>query len=191
MSALAAALLATGLKLVASHSVYPEGAPPGFSGGFKEDSCHACHFHQDLNAPSGGVSVDGVPARYEPRTRYTLTITLSRADMKLAGFQLSARFKNDGAQAGTLAPAAVDNARVTIAKDGSVQYANQNKEGATLTRDGFAQWIIEWTAPDSGGPVSIDVAANAADGNGSADGDFVDTATVESAQIAPAARRLR
>ena len=38
----------------------------------------------------------------------------------------------------------------------------------------------------SGGVVSINVAANAADGNGSADGDFIYTMTVEAPPAAPA-----
>ena len=46
---LAAAVVATTVRLVASHA-YAEGAPPGFSGGFKEDSCHACHFHAEPNS---------------------------------------------------------------------------------------------------------------------------------------------
>jgi hypothetical protein len=39
---------------------------------------------------------------------------------------------------------------------------------------------VPWTAPNGGGPVIFHAAANAADGNGSADGDFVYTATGES-----------
>ena len=49
---LAAAVVATTVRLVASHA-YAEGAPPGFSGGFKEDSCHACHFHAEPNSGAG------------------------------------------------------------------------------------------------------------------------------------------
>ena len=52
----------------------------------------------------GRVTIEGVPATFAPGERYTLTITLTRAGMKLAGFQLAARFKDSGAQAGTLAP---------------------------------------------------------------------------------------
>jgi hypothetical protein len=53
---------------------------------------------------AGPVSIEGVPGTFAPGQRYTLTITLQRTGMKLAGFQLAARFKDDGAQAGTLAP---------------------------------------------------------------------------------------
>ncbi len=185
----AAALLATGMKLVASHAAYPDGAPPGFSGGFKEDSCHACHVHQDLHAPGGRVSIADVPPQFQPGKSYTLTISLTRDGMKLAGFQLAARFKDGGAQAGTLAPGQQDAERVAIGKDGSTQYAGQKKAGSTLTESGAAKWTVEWTAPATGGLVVFHVAANAADGNGSADGDFVYTATTESTPAAAIDRR--
>jgi len=176
---LAAAVLATTMRLVASHA-YAEGAPPGFSGGFKEESCHACHFHAEPNAAPGRVTIDGVPATFAPGEGYPLTITLRRAGTKLAGFQLAARFKDSGTQAGTLAPGAGEGERVGVVSQGGVQYAGQKKPGASVGDPDVARWTIEWVAPDRGGPVVFHVAANAADGNESADGDFVYTATAES-----------
>ena len=176
---LAAAVLVSTMRLVASHG-YAEGAPPGFSGGFKEDSCHACHFHEDVNAAPGSVTVDGVPASYVPGQRYTLTVTLTRADMKRAGFQLTARTQDGGAQAGALAAGAADTARVKVESQGGVQYAGQSLAGAAV-EDGVARWTVEWTAPAGGSAaVVFHVSANAADGNESADGDFVYTASAES-----------
>jgi hypothetical protein len=172
-------VLATTMRLVASHS-YAEGAPPGFSGGFKEQSCHACHFDAEPNTGPGRVVIDGAPAQFTPGERYTLTITLTRADMKRAGFQLAARFKDTGAQAGTLAPAATENERVGIETNASVQYANQKAAGA-VAGTGESRWTVEWTAPKTGGAVVFHVAANAANGNESADGDLVFTVSAESA----------
>jgi len=179
VSTVAAALLATSMKLVASHAAYPGGAPPGFSGGFKEESCHACHFHQPLNAAPGKITIDGVPARYAPGARYVITVTLTRSDMKRAGFQLAARFKDGGGQAGSLAPGNSDVSRVSIGRDGTVQYANQNGAGSVVAEPGIARWTVEWIAPAAGGPVVIHVAANAADGNESADGDYIYTASAD------------
>ena len=176
---LAAAVLATSVRLVVSHA-YAEGAPPGFSGGFKEESCHACHFHEEPNAAAGRVAIHAVPAKFEAGQRYTLTITLTRAGMKRAGFQLAARFKDSGAQAGTLAPGPADGERIKVETQGGVQYAGQKKSGS-LAEDDSASWTLEWTAPAQGGPVLFHVSANAADGNQSADGDFVYTAVGESA----------
>lgn len=177
---LAAAVLVTSVRLVASHA-YAEGAPPGFSGGFKEESCHACHFHEELNSSGGRVTIEGVPAKFESGQRYLLTVTLTRAGMKRSGFQLAARFKDGGEQAGTLAPGPADGERVKVEKQSGVQYAGQRQAGAAVNSNDTARWAIEWTAPDRGGTVIFHASANAADGNQSADGDFVYTAVGESA----------
>jgi hypothetical protein len=175
---LAAAALAATMRLVASHA-YAEGAPPGFSGGFKEESCHACHFHEQLNTGGGRVTIEGLPASFEAGRRYTLTITLTRAGMKRAGFQLAARFKESGAQAGTLAPGPNEGERVTVENQSGVHYAGQKKAGSSVSAADATRWTIEWTAPDRGGAVIVHVSANAADGNESADGDFVYTTASE------------
>jgi hypothetical protein len=174
---LAAAILATTVRLVASHA-YAEGAPPGFSGGFKEESCHACHFHEAPNAAPGHLAIEGVPATFTPGQRYTLTVALTRTGMKRGGFQMAARFKDGGAQAGTLAAGPGEAQRIGVETQGGVQYAGQKAAGASPGESGTARWTIEWTAPAGGGPVIFHVAANAADGNESADGDFVYTAAV-------------
>jgi hypothetical protein len=173
---LAAAVFATTVRLMASHA-YAEGAPPGFSGGFKEESCHACHFEAEPNSGGGRVAIEGVPATFAAGQRYTLTVTLTRAGMKRAGFQLTARFKSNGAQAGVLAPG--EKERVAVETQGGVQYAGQKLAGSSVAEGDTAQWTIEWTAPDRG-PVIFHVSANAADGNERADGDFIYTASAES-----------
>jgi len=178
-TALAAVVLATGVRLATSQA-YAEGAPPGFSGGFKEDSCHACHFHEPLNSSSGRVTIDGVPARFAAGERYSLTITLTRTGMKRGGFQLAARFKTGGAQAGSLEPGAADAQRIAVESQGAVQYAGQKAAGSSPAADDTLRWIVEWVAPDRLEAVVFHVAANAADGNGSADGDFVYATSAES-----------
>ena len=176
---LAAAVLAAMMRVASP--AYAEGAPPGFTGGFKEESCHACHFHEQLNSGGGRVTIEGVPASFEPGQRYALSVTLTRAAMKRAGFQLATRFKDTGAQAGTLAPGPGEGERVRVESQSGVQYASQRKGGSSVSTDGATRWSIEWIAPDGGGPVVVHVSANAADGNESADGDFVYTAANESA----------
>lgn len=154
-----------------------DGAPPGFSGGFGEDSCLACHFEADLNEPPGRLSLSGVPAAYTPGRPYPLTIALSRPGTALAGFQLTARFE-DGTQAGRLAPPAGAEDRVGISSsaDTQVSYAHQREGGSRPTAEGATRWTVEWTAPAAGAhAVLFHVAANAADGDGSASGDYVYT----------------
>jgi len=179
---LAAAFLAAGMRLVASHEPngYADGAPPGFSGGFREESCHACHFHETVNAASGKLAIEGLPEQFTPGQRYTLTLTLTREGMKRAGFQLAARFIDNGTQAGTLMVGANDARRVKLENQGGVLYAGQNKTGSEITDGGKMQWSVDWIAPVGGRrAVRINVAANAANGDERVDGDFIYTAVLD------------
>jgi len=166
------------VRPVTSHR-YAEGAPPGFSGGFTEQSCDACHFHAAPNAGPGRLALDGVPDRFTPGEPYRATISLTHAGMKLAGFQLSARFKDDGAQAGTLAAESISPARVGVETQSGVQYAGQRREGAALMARDESRWTVIWTAPSASRTVIFHLAANAANGDDRADGDYVYTITRE------------
>lgn len=159
---------------------YAEGAPAGFSGGFGEQSCDGCHFESPLNATPGSLAIGGVPERFTAGERYTLTVTLSRPSMAIAGFQLAARFENGGAQAGSLAPAPGEETRVKVETQTNVQYANQRLEGSAPGPPGTVKWSLVWTAPQTGGTVLVHASANAADKDGSTRGDFVYTTVATS-----------
>ena len=159
---------------------YAEGAPAGFSGGFGEQSCDGCHFDSPLNAKPGSLTIGGVPERFTAGERYTLTVTLSRPLMAIAGFQLAARFENGGAQAGSLAPAPGEEKRIKVETQTNIQYANQRLEGSAPEPPGTVKWSLVWTAPAAGGTVLINAAANAADKDGSTRGDFVYTTVATS-----------
>ena len=167
------------IEPVASHA-YAEGAPPGFTGGFTEQSCDACHFHAAPNAGPGKLAIDGVPDRFVAGQEYRVTIALTQSNMKLAGFQLSARFEDDGAQAGTLAKAPDSETRVGIETLSGVQYAGQRREGAAMVTPDESRWTLMWTAPPATRTVVFHVAANGANGDERADGDYVYTITRES-----------
>jgi hypothetical protein len=175
----AAVLLAAG-PAARRADAYAEGAPAGFTGGFGEQSCDGCHFDKALNEKPGQLTITGLPDRFTPGERYTLTITLSRPAMAVAGFQLAVRIENGGAQAGTLSPGPGEEKRVKIETQSNIQYANQRVEGSAPAEPGTARWSLLWTAPATGGTVLIHAAANAADKDGSTRGDFVYTATASS-----------
>jgi hypothetical protein len=158
---------------------YADGAPPGFSGGFKEQSCDGCHFENEPNTGPGSLTLHGVPERFVGGHQYPLTVTLTRPGMKLGGFQLAARFE-DGTQAGTIERGPGEDKRVAIETQGNVQYANQRRPGAELTGADTAQWTLVWTAPSGAGPVTFHVAANAADNDESTRGDYVFTTSAQS-----------
>lgn len=185
--ALLTALAARGVARPHAAAAYADGAPAGFSGGFGEASCDACHFHAAVNSGPGRAIIVGVPARFVAGERYPLTVTLERPGMVLGGFQLTARVKGNGAQAGTLAPAAGEEGRVRVEVREGVEYATQRQKGATLTAPGQGRWTLTWTAPESGESVVFNVAANAADGDGAVEGDYIHTAVAETA---PSARHF-
>lgn len=188
VAALAGGLLWTGIGFEATSAsarptpaervplgrLYRDGPPPGFSGGFGESTCHACHFDAEVNEPPGSVAVSGVPDRYSPGETYPLTITLTRPGMVLGGFQLTARFEGGGAQAGTIAPAAGEEERVVVTESGGVLYAYHRVAGTLPVAPDTARWVVLWTAPgEPTGAVLFHVAANAANGDDLVDGDYV------------------
>ena len=160
-------------------AAYADGAPPGFTGGFGEQACDACHFEAALNSKPGQLTLTGVPERFAAGERYPLTITLSRPGMAMGGFQLSARMENGGAQAGTLAPPPGEEKRIKI-EPGKVQYANQRLVGTSLTEPGTVKWTVIWTAPATAGSIVFHAAANAADKDEAARGDYIYTAAASS-----------
>lgn len=170
-------------------AAYAEGAPQGFSGGFGEQSCHACHFHKEINSGPERVALTGLPERFTPGERYPLTVSLSHPDMKLSGFQLTARFKDGGRQAGTVAAADDSENRIRVETQGDVRYAGHNKTGTALAEAGTARWALVWTAPEAGGAVVFHVSAVAADGDGTVEGDSVETAAIDVLPPGTAARR--
>jgi len=173
----------------ASTGAYRDAPPPGFSSGFGEPSCHACHFSREPNEAPGRLALRGVPERYTPGTTYLITIILTRPGMAIAGFQLTARFSDGGQQAGTLAPAKSDSARLTITIDHNIAYAYQNRAGSMLAARDTATWTLLWTAPSTARAVSFHAAANAANGDDTVDGDFVYTTTATTAALDPPLRR--
>ena len=159
---------------------YADGAPPGFTGGFKEQACDACHFEAALNVKPGQLTISGVPERYTVGERYEIIVTLTRPEMKMGGCQLAARFEATGAQAGTLAARPGDAKQIKVETSGGLQYANQLKAGTALTTSDTVRWTLIWTAPPPSGTVVFHASANAANNDEFASGDYVYTAAASS-----------
>lgn len=177
VAALVSAAASTGAR-----SAYRDGPPPGFSGGFGEDHCQACHSPEkgdSVNASPGRLRI-AAPQRYSPGQTYSVTVTLTRPGMMIGGFQLTARFEADSAQAGTLALAEGDQDRAKVTADRGVQYAYHLHSGTRLPAPGIVRWTVRWTAPSDRRNVLFHVAANAANADESQFGDFIYTAWVRS-----------
>ena len=161
-----------------SSLVYRDGPPAGFSGGFGEDHCQACHSGEKVNASPGGLTISA-PERYSSGRTYDVTITLTRPGMAIGGFQLTARFAEGGAQAGTLILGDGQQDRVKVLKDRGVQYAYHSRPGSQLTATDLVRWTLRWTAPRGRRAVLFHAAANAANGDDSQSGDFIYTSRVQ------------
>ena len=159
-----------------ARAVYYAGPPPGHTGGFTDDTCHQCHFENDLNDPAGLLELTGLPDSIEPNRSYEIVVTLEHAEMERAGFQLSSRVADGeraGQQAGVLEPT---DGRVQVRPgdgDDPILYASHSPDGTPLTGDGEAAWTVRWTAPAEPMTVVFHVAANAANGDDSEFGDHI------------------
>jgi hypothetical protein len=168
------------LAAVARPAVHKDGPPLAHTGGFGEPTCQECHFDGALNQPGGELAIGGVPSGYQPGRSYVVTVSLRRAAMLRAGFQLAARLA-DGAAAGTQGGAlAPTDQRTAVVRDSAngVLYAQHTSAGTTV-RGGAASWMVRWTAPaQARGAVVLHVAANAANDDDSPLGDFIYTSVV-------------
>lgn len=156
---------------------YASDPPLGHTGGFGEPTCQACHTDVALNHPDATLAAEGLPDPYASRAVYRITVSVTGVGQERGGFQASIRFAEGprrGLQAGHLS--ATDQ-RVLVGTDTltSVQYAVHSEEGAELVAHERGEWVVEWTAPESGGPVVLHVVANSANGDNSPFGDLIHT----------------
>lgn len=159
-------------------NAYPEELPGTFTGGFGEDSCHSCHFDYPLNPDDGSLSLVGFPKQYEPGKAYIFAITLSREKLGQGGFQLSSRFE-DGSQAGSFELNSEHLSFTETEKNATIQYIQHSLKGSKVNNQTSIRWKVKWEAPDSAaGNIIFNIAANAANGDASAFGDFIYTREV-------------
>lgn len=173
-----AVLVVTGTAAAAPRLRTAEGPPLGFTGGFGEPSCVACHVGSDVNAYGGRVALLGLPGAYEPGTSYALTVLLEAEETSVAGFELASRFATGevrGRNAGALAP--IDT-RVVVSDSSGVSYARQTLDGSVPASSDGASWTLTWVAPTAGGPVTFNVAANSGNADNSPLSDLVYTGEV-------------
>lgn len=182
LAVLAAALL-PGPALLALH--FRDGPPARVTGGFGEDTCHACHSGNAVDDAGGRLALGGFPERYAPGESYELELALSRPKMTAAGFQLAVRHAGDGTQAGRIGVPPESPASVGLLDERHVRFAH-HLQPAVLPPDAeTVRWRLSWTAPEASRQVVVHVAAVAGDGDESQLGDYVYTLTVASTGITP------
>jgi len=170
---LAVYLFVAGTSGGSSVGAYLGGPDPGVTGGFGEPTCNqsGCHSSFDLNAGRtlglGDLLISGFPKQYEPGETYPIKLVVTHTqDRKVWGFQLAARVKATGGQAGTLQPKDGGTQRL---EEKGVQYLEHTLDGSLTNTFSFA-----WVAPSSpAGEIVVDAAGNATDGGGSPDEDYI------------------
>jgi hypothetical protein len=156
-------------------ALFRDGPPARVTGGFGEDSCHACHWEAAENEGTGALRVVGLPDVFEPGRTYRLAVELEHVGMSVAGFQMAMRHAADATGAGELTVPGSETRRVAVVTERDVQFAQHRLDGTVVAGEGATRWEVVWSAPSSGGRVLLHVAAVAGDGDESQMGDHVYT----------------
>jgi len=151
-------------------------------------ACTQCHNSFPLNSGKGSVRVVFPGTAYRPGMTYRMRVELRDPDQQRWGFQLTARLASDpaNAPAGDLIPPG-DLARVVCGNGAAKPCTPGNGIQLIMhtvpgTRTGIRNGVdfeFDWTAPPAGsGSVSFYVAGNAANGDGTNQGDYIYTSSL-------------
>lgn len=178
-----AAIIAVPVLLLA----YASGPDPRNTGAPGDRTCAqaGCHVGTNVNAGPGNVAISFPGGlTYVPGERQTLTVTVTDAQMRVFGFQASARLESNltAGQAGTFS--STDGNTQVLCDDGGVRAASGCRAGFNVE---FIEHVLAssrntftfaWTPPaTASGNIRIYVAGNAANGNGQNTGDRIYTAS--------------
>jgi hypothetical protein len=160
---------------------YAEGPPAGVTGAPGEQTCVECHTGTGLNAGEGQIKITG-PTSYQLGQTYTITIqdTSSDSSRKRWGFETTV-LAGKNQPVGSMA---VINGSLTqlITNSGPFpnrDYIEHTEAGTFDGQTGGATWTYSWKAPSAdAGSVTVYVASNFANGDGTDQGDQIHTATL-------------
>ena len=158
-------------------------------------ACTQCHGGNALNSGEGSVRIvlQSGPV-YIPGVKQRVVVQVADPNAQRWGFEMTARLNSnlqDG-QAGDLTP--VDNMTQVICEDNApkpcasgVLFITHTSVGSRLgTRNG-ASFQFDWTPPATDvGKVTLYVAGNAANGDGTSNGDRIYTSNIELTPLNPA-----
>src|SRR5450759_2698262 len=159
-------------------------------------ACTQCHTTNALNSGTGSVTIilQSGPF-YVPGVKQRVMVRVADPGQQRWGFEMSARLNSDLAngQAGDFTP--VDNMTQVICEDSApkpcasgVSFIQHTSSGTRNGTPGGATFQFDWTPPaTNAGPVTLYVAGNAANGNGSPTGDQIYTSSMQLAPAIPAA----
>jgi len=139
-------------------------------------NCTACHDNFPANSGPGSLNISGNPAIYTPGQNYTLAVTIQDPRARRWGFELTA-IDGNGNRAGTFTP--LDDFTQIAATGTPIldrQYIEHTAVGTFPGTSGGHTWHVQWTAPvTDAGAVHFYFAGNAANNDGTNQGDFIYT----------------
>jgi hypothetical protein len=163
-------------------SASSSGPPASKTGAPGEATCHDCHASYDLNDPSGGVTIGGLPDSYvlggDP---ILFSVTVFQDGTNGAnidwGFEITVLDANNRF-AGALEVTDMTNTQLDAADvEGDTRfYIKQTSDGTFFNPDGArgAMWTMSWTPPATDvGSVTFYVAGNAGNGDHLRTGDYI------------------
>lgn len=179
-----AALLMPGTAHAASAGPQPSmTGVPAIGKEAAEGTCVQCHNNFPVNPDQDGVlTVEGVPAKYEPGKTYALTLRIANKDATRMrwGFQMTAIAMKDGEGAGVFTATDAGTTQVIESMMNSRTYIEHNINGTAIGQAGGNSWTFDWTAPKTDvGKVGFFAASNCANADGSNQGDRVYTKSPE------------
>ena len=189
-----AVLMAAIPFLLYAYEYGPDAGAAGVPGENGSCSQVGCHTGTGVNAAGGSVSVALPQAlTYTPGTAQHLVVTIDDAKQRRWGFELTARLAgNPQTLAGTFSPtdnrtqlmcASADlvrqvNAKSACAANLPLEYIEHTQAGYDAVQANPGKYEFDWNPPATDvGPVTIYVAANAANGDLTQNGDHIYTAT--------------
>ncbi|MEE9555044.1 MAG: IPTL-CTERM sorting domain-containing protein [candidate division Zixibacteria bacterium] len=147
--------------------------PDGKTGAPGEGTCRDCHSSYPLNSGDGAFTIVA-PSDFEAGLTYPIAVEISDPGQQRWGFEIT--------------PLALGSITITdptntqYSSSGGKIYTKQTSAGTyNGTPNGPVSWSFDWTAPaDPPEQIVFYAAGIAANGNGSASGDYVYTTTATS-----------
>ncbi|HTC91202.1 MAG TPA: choice-of-anchor V domain-containing protein [Bryobacteraceae bacterium] len=173
-------------------AVFAESATPslGYTGAPTDhggQNCITCHTGNPLNDPSGSLQVTATD--YVPNVQQSIHVVVQNANASRFGFQITIREQSDQTQSSGSFALAESNAPVQVVCDDGTQFGSQAPCSSNIARQ-FAEHLnaprgatgaayefdVIWTPPAQEiGRLQLYVAAVAANGDGTPQGDHVYT----------------
>ncbi|MBL8182360.1 MAG: hypothetical protein JNL64_12205, partial [Blastocatellia bacterium] len=190
LSLFALAMIALALSTTASLervAASADGPTVPVSSAPPEVNCTSCHSNFPVNSGEGSVSFIGIPPVWRPGVQYPITVRVDQADAVYFGFQMTV-IDSTGVQAGTYTLPVQSPARTQIQNFAMNRlYVAHTDSGLFLPMTfGYNQWSFTWTAPATNrGKLTFYASGNAANSDGSTNGDYIYTANKSSLSAAP------